>query len=119
MVVDDDPGVVRMLQLMLGDAGLNVIPVTSAREGLRKLATDSVDLIVTDIIMPDMEGIEFIMRAKEARPNIKIIAISGGGRSRNTDFLRFAERLGADGVLAKPFQRDGLLEVINRVLARD
>jgi len=69
--------------------------------------------VITDIIMPEQEGIDTIIQIRRERPGIKIVAISGGGRIRNIDFLEMAQSLGADEVIAKPFEAD---ELLNRLL---
>ena len=84
---------------------------------LEKIPNGRFDLIITDILMPDMEGIEFIMKLRAKSPRVPIIAISGGGRVSNASFLTFAQKLGANAVLEKPFGRDQLLDVVTRVLA--
>lgn len=114
LVVDDDSGVLKMTELMLSDGGFNVIVSSNAREGLGILKAQKVDLIITDIIMPEMEGIELISQLQKDHPALPIMAISGGGRSHNTDFLKFAKKLGAKVVLEKPFRREALLEAVNR-----
>lgn len=114
LVVDDDSGVLKMTELMLSDGGFNVIVSSNAREGLGMLKAQKVDLIITDIIMPEMEGIELISQLQKDHPALPIMAISGGGRSHNTDFLKFAKKLGAKVVLEKPFRREALLEAVNR-----
>lgn len=114
LVVDDDSGVLKMTELMLSDGGFNVIVSSNAREGLGMLKAQKVDLIITDIIMPEMEGIELISQLRKDHPALPIMAISGGGRSHNTDFLKFAKKLGAKVVLEKPFRREALLEAVNR-----
>jgi CheY-like chemotaxis protein len=114
LVVDDDSGVLKMTELMLSDGGFNVIVSSNAREGLGILKAQKVDLIITDIIMPEMEGIELISQLRKDHPALPIMAISGGGRSHNTDFLKFAKKLGAKVVLEKPFRREALLEAVNR-----
>ncbi len=119
LVVDDDSGVLKMTEIMLSDAGYNVIVTASAREGLEMLQAQKVDLIITDIIMPEMEGIELITQLKQDHPSLPIMAISGGGRSHNTDFLKFAKKLGAKTVLEKPFRREALLDAVTRALAGD
>ena len=73
------------------------------------------DVVITDIIMPEQEGIDTIIQIRRERPGIKIIAISGGGRIRNIDFLEMAQSLGADEVLAKPFEADELLSSLIRL----
>jgi DNA-binding NtrC family response regulator len=74
------------------------------------------DLVITDIIMPDQEGIQTITEIRAAKPDAKIIAISGGGRIGNTDFLQIARQLGAMDVVAKPFDPDFLLAVVENCL---
>jgi CheY-like chemotaxis protein len=117
LVVDDDSGVLKMTELMLSDGGFNVLVTGNARDGLAVLKSQKVDLIITDIIMPEMEGIELISQLKQDHPELPIMAISGGGRSHNTDFLKFAKKLGAKVVLEKPFRREALLDAVSRALA--
>jgi len=84
--------------------------VEDTENGVEALASQSAgpfDLIITDIIMPEKEGVETIIELKQLHPFLKIIAISGGGRTRNLDFLKFAEEFGADSILAKPFSEGG------------
>jgi len=73
------------------------------------------DAVITDLIMPEQEGIDTIIQIRSERPAIKIIAISGGGRIRNIDFLEMAQSLGANEVLAKPFEADELLSSLIRL----
>jgi YesN/AraC family two-component response regulator len=90
--------------------------VNRGEDGIKRLMGDPIDLIITDIIMPDMEGIEFIRSVQSSHPALPIVAISGGGRSHNLDFLKFAQRLGAISTLAKPFRREELLDVVGKIL---
>ncbi|MFP6711033.1 MAG: response regulator [Rhodospirillales bacterium] len=75
------------------------------------------DLIITDILMPRKEGLETLQEIKSEFPETGVIAISGGGRLGNVDFLSAAELLGADAVLAKPFSEDQILKCVNDCLA--
>jgi YesN/AraC family two-component response regulator len=79
------------------------------------LRTEHPDVVITDNIMPEQEGIDTIIQIQRERPGVKIIAISGGGRIRNIDFLEMAQSLGADDVLAKPFEVDDLLSCLIRL----
>ena len=117
LVIDDDGDILQMIKAMLDDAGYDVISVGDARHGLSKLESRPVDLVITDIIMPEMEGIEFIMKLKENIPSMPIIAISGGGQLHSADFLSFAQKLGASAVLAKPFRREKLLATVSKLLS--
>ena len=116
LVIDDEPGVARMIKLMLDDVGYRVVLASGGRGAIENLTRESVDLVITDILMPEIEGIELIRHIKEAHPTVRVIAISGGGQSRNPDFLRFAQRLGADATLPKPFRREELLAVVAKIL---
>ena len=117
LVVDDEADVIRMITLILEDADYQVISVNRGEDAIKLLARQAVDLIVTDIIMPDMEGIEFIQSVKASHPAVPIVAISGGGRSHNADFLKFARSLGARATLSKPFRREELLAAVSKILA--
>ena len=117
LVVDDEADVIRMITLILEDADYQVLSVNRGEDAIKLLVSQAVDLIVTDIIMPDMEGIEFIQSVKESHPTLPIVAISGGGRSHNSDFLRFARGLGAQATLSKPSRREELLAAVSKVLA--
>lgn len=94
--------------------------VTQAEDGLRaidKFQRDGFDLVVTDILMPNMEGIETISKIRKTQPGIPVVALSGGGRKGNLEFLEMAKKLGAVDTLAKPYGPDDLISVINRCLA--
>ncbi len=78
------------------------------------------DVVVTDVVMPEKEGIETIMEMRKLNQTLRIVAISGGGRIKNMDFLRLARGLGADATLPKPFRKEELLAVVEgRSAGRD
>ncbi len=112
LIIDDDP----LLRSTLGDIlridGHRVYLAENGDVGLRVLESHEVDLMITDIFMPEREGIETIVEVRRARPNLKILAISGGGQVRDMDFLPMARKLGAHGVLSKPFEPDDVLRAI-------
>ena len=116
LVIDDDDEVRDFLTRLLKRRNYSVVCATNGEAGLAALAADGVALVITDIVMPDMEGLETIKRIRRSRPDIPIIAISGGGSSQ-LDYLKFARRLGADAALAKPFDPAELLEIAERLLA--
>jgi CheY-like chemotaxis protein len=103
LLTDDDDMVREMLADAMSTAGLDVIEARNGIECLEKLRANAVDVIVIDIIMPEKEGIETIMDIRAEYPHQKIIAISGGGRTRNDDFLTLAQKIGANATFRKPF----------------
>jgi YesN/AraC family two-component response regulator len=93
-----------------------VAEAADGRPGEAAVAERLPDLLITDIIMPDQEGIGLIMSLRQKHKALKILAISGGGRLSHTDYLQMAERLGANATLAKPFRRDALLAAVQKLL---
>ena len=109
LVIDDDHLVRYALSKILLGAGYAVVTASDGRRGMAVLRAEHPDVVITDIIMPEQEGIDTIIQIRRERPAIKIIAISGGGRIRNVDFLEMAHSLGASEVIAKPFEANELL----------
>ncbi len=119
LIIDDEDELRSMLRRMLEQAGYEVTEAVNGAEGIKLYERDRPDLIITDIIMPEKEGVETIIALRQADPNLPIIAISGGGRLEATDFLTMAKKLGARHTLSKPFRRDQLLEAVCECLAED
>ena len=117
LVIDDEDELRSMLRHMLEHAGHEVAEAVNGAAGIEIYERDAPDLIITDIIMPEKEGVETIIALRRADPALPIIAISGGGRLDATDFLTMAKKLGARHTLTKPFRRDQLLEAVGRCLA--
>jgi CheY-like chemotaxis protein len=117
LVVDDEDLVRLTLRQMLEAGGHEVVEAANGRQGVALEAELPFDLVVTDIIMPDQEGIETIVQLRRKNPLLKIVAISGGGRMKNMDFLKIAANVGADATLTKPFSTQELTEVVDRCLA--
>jgi YesN/AraC family two-component response regulator len=116
LVIDDEELARFTLREVLQTAGHEVAEATNGNEGITLQKAQPFDLIITDIIMPKKEGVETIIELKKDFPDLKIIGISGGGRTRNLDFLKLAKQFGAEKVLAKPFTEDELLESVNACL---
>lgn len=112
LVMDDEELARFTLREILEGAGHEVAEARDGEEGLLLLRQAAFDLVVTDIIMPRKEGVETVIELKRDHPQVKVIAISGGGRTRNLDFLKLAKEYGADRVLAKPFSESDLLEAV-------
>jgi len=118
LLVDDDTQVREMLKLTLERKGHTV---TEAGDGVRAIAlfdSDRIDLVVTDIVMPEKEGIETIMELRQKDPSVKVIAISGGGRISPEDYLSWARRFGVKHTFTKPVNRDDLLAAIDELLGQ-
>jgi CheY-like chemotaxis protein len=116
LVIDDDEDARQELVELFVGIGLEVVSVRDGREGLKALANGRFDVIVTDILMPNVEGLEFITMIKKNSPDTKIIAVSGGGTTRNMSFLEFAEKLGADRTLEKPIRCEQLLANVKELI---
>ncbi len=106
-----------MLRRMLHQAGHQVSEAGNGAEGIDSYERDPPDLIITDILMPEKDGIETIITLHRADPDLPNNAISGGGRSGGMDFLCSAEKLGARHTLAKPFRGDQLLNAVSESLS--
>jgi CheY-like chemotaxis protein len=117
LVIDDNVVVRNTIAQILESDGYEVLSAENGRRGLTVFRHEHPDLVVTDIIMPEKEGIETIRDIRDCSPNAKIIAISGGGRIGNTDFLKIARQLGASEVVAKPLDPDHFLEIVRSCLA--
>src|SRR5690606_24736988 len=103
LVVEDEAVTRQALSADLTQRGASVLQAANGAEGLRRLAEHpEIELVVTDIIMPDVEGITFIRKARCTHPRLKIVAMSGGGFIDARDYLDSARTFGADAVLEKP-----------------
>lgn len=128
MIVDDEPDVRAAMARVLERAGFEVLLVASADEAIAALRTERVDLLITDMIMPGLNGAELIRVVKRDFPEIRVVAISGGGNFwpqgykpeaiTTSAYLAAAEKAGADGAISKPFEILELLEVVRSVIAR-
>lgn len=116
LIIDDDDQFREMLHEMVEREGYTVFSAPDGVEGMKIVNQKNPDLIITDIIMPEKEGLETILELKKMVPEVKIIAISGGGRSQPGDYLRTAKYFGADKTMAKPFTKSELLNSIVEVL---
>jgi DNA-binding response OmpR family regulator len=116
LLVEDDTLLRDSLRIALQDAGHTVLPAANGAAALLVLDTSIPDIVVSDILMPETDGLELIMRIRKTRPDVKIIAISGGGRTRNMDMLSYAREFGAHATLAKPFLPRQLLSAIEDVM---
>lgn len=116
LVIDDEELIRETIRMKLEQSGHVVTEAANGVEGLRALEDGLFDLVVTDIIMPEQEGIETIRKIRHRDPQVAIIAISGGGRGRNYQFLDIAKKLGANEALSKPFTGSQLLALVETTL---
>ena len=117
LIIDDDVALLRLMSMAFQRAGFTTVAADNGRAGIRMAGAHRPDLVVTDIVMPDVEGIGAIRAIKGGARPPKVIAISGAGRGRGTDYLTWARHLGADEVLAKPFRMSELLKISQSVIA--
>ncbi len=126
LIIDDEAEVSQALRRVLERAGLTVTTSMSSAEGLAAFDSAPADLVITDIIMPKMNGVAVIKAIRARRPETRIIAISGGGNFgpleyqpeaiTTSAYLAGATQAGADAVLTKPFDKADLLATVHRLL---
>jgi DNA-binding response OmpR family regulator len=112
VIVEDDIVIRESLKEILEMNNYEVMAIDSCLDLMKKVDEFKPDVLITDIIMPDKDGIEIIIEAKKVLPNIILIAISGGGRIDSESYLNTAKYLGADATLKKPFTHKELLDCI-------
>ena len=116
LIIEDDNEVREYLESVLSRAGYEVQSASNGKEGVQLFQADPADLVVTDIIMPEKDGIEAIMDLRRANSELKVIAISGGGRAEPENYLHSARLLGANRTMKKPFTNQEMLEAIADLL---
>ena len=116
LIIDDEPQIRSMIRLILERAGYSVMEAADGVEGIRRFRENPVNLIITDLIMPNKDGIGMIIELKKEFPDARIIAMSGGGLNRPEGYLRGAQKLGAACTLSKPINRQELLRVVKDTL---
>jgi CheY-like chemotaxis protein len=116
LLVDDNKQIRDGLCRLLTGAGYDVSDASNGREALRKIASEPVDLVVTDLVMPEMEGIETIFSIRRQRPKLPIIAMSGGGIGDAKTYLAVALKAGVGRAFAKPFENSEFLSAIRELL---
>ena len=116
LIIDDDDEFIGILRITLEKVGYDVYTAGNGTEGLKLLVEHSVDLVVTDIFMPEMEGIETILKLRREFPGLKIIAVSGGGDLGPESYLDAAKLLGAHTPLTKPLVMTEFLATVREIL---
>jgi CheY-like chemotaxis protein len=116
LVIDDEPSILLMIRKMLEKEGYLVDTAIDGNDGLDLFEKNKPDLIITDIIMPQKEGLEIILDLRKKYPGLKIIAISGGGRIHPEGYLPSAKLFGANLVFQKPLIKNEFLAAIAQLL---
>src|SRR5688572_22193063 len=115
VLIEDDPAVLRMTRRALAAGGHTVVAFENGRGAIDHLRRENPDLLITDIFMPEMEGIETIQQVRVLKPGLPIIAVSGS-MFGSGDYLEIAAKFGAVATLKKPFRPAELLELVSRLL---
>jgi CheY-like chemotaxis protein len=119
LVVDDEPDLCELISRMLARAGHKVTCAGDGDEASRVIAKQQFDVVLTDVIMPEKDGIEVIGELRRKQPNVRIVAMSGGGHVALDQYLKIAKGMGAHGILQKPFSNDELLATIEAAMVKD
>ena len=119
LLVEDDHDLRSMLKSSLEKGKNLIIEASNGREALNKFKSSLIDLVITDLVMPEQDGIGLIMELKKIKPDIKIIAISGGGKAGPSNYLSIAETLGANAIFSKPFSVTAFQEKVDQILSEN
>ena len=118
LLVDDDPHVLSTYGKVLRDSGYSVTQAANGVLAIEALRANAFDLVIVDLIMPESDGVEVIDYTHTNLPQIKIVAMTGGGILSAQDYLKMAQHLGATYTLAKPCSREDLLAIVGEALHR-
>ncbi|MBW2195074.1 MAG: response regulator [Deltaproteobacteria bacterium] len=116
VVIDDNAEIRHVIELKLRTQGYKVITAANGKEGLNLIKSKQPDVVITDIIMPEKEGIEVITEVRRDFPNVKIIAMSGGGLIGPHEYLSWTKMMGVQRTFTKPFAINEILEAVNELV---
>lgn len=116
LVADDDPGIRQTLGIALTRAGYEVVAARDGKEALRLWRDGGADLVITDLHMPDRNGLELLMELRRESPSLPIMVMSDGGRTKQIELLGDAKLLGAIQTLSKPFSLNEMLAAVRAIL---
>ncbi|MBW1742583.1 MAG: response regulator [Deltaproteobacteria bacterium] len=116
VVIDDNAEIRRVIELKLRTQGYKVITAANGKEGLNLIKSKQPDVVITDIVMPEKEGIEVITEVRRDFPNVKIIAMSGGGLIGPHEYLSWTKMMGVQRTFTKPFAINEILEAVNELV---
>lgn len=116
LVVDDDTDVRDLVCRMLEQSGYEAVAAKDGRQALERLSPLPPDLVITDVVMPDVDGFEVLLKLRHLAPGVETMVMSGGGRVAPDFYLETARRLGARAVLRKPFTKAEMLAAVRGIL---
>lgn len=116
LIVDDDDVIREYVQELLLFSNYKVTQAENGKEGFKQVQKNMPDLVITDIVMPEMEGISFIRKLRSYNKDMPIVAMTGNIGGRMEEFLELSSQLGADEVLRKPIKSQELLDVIHNLI---
>ncbi|WP_419781996.1 response regulator transcription factor [Maridesulfovibrio sp.] len=116
LIVDDDPKMLKLLEHYLRNEEVTTLTATDGEQGLALFGENSIDLVIIDIFMPNMDGIQTILEIKQKQNESKILVISGGGEFTGLEYLKQAKALGAKEALVKPFSQNDFLTTVRTML---
>jgi DNA-binding response OmpR family regulator len=116
LIVEDDKELREMLKMSLLRRNFTVLEAENGKEAITHFKPSLTDLVVTDLIMPEEDGLKVVIKLRELKPSVKIIAISGGGKVGPGSYLNLAKALGADAIYSKPFSINDLTAKIEQLL---
>jgi CheY-like chemotaxis protein len=116
LIVEDNRELREMLKESLSRRKFTVLEAENGKDAIIHFKPGMTDLVVTDLIMPEEDGLKVIMKLREAKPSIKVIAISGGGKAGPASYLNLAKALGADAIYSKPFSVNEMIDKIEELL---
>ena len=116
LVIDDDAKITRVLDLKLSKAGYQVIVAANGKAGLNLFRAQRPDMVITDILMPGKDGLETIIELRRDFPEVKIVALSGGGHIGADEYVDLAKKLGAQYTFTKPFTGEKILQAVTELL---
>ena len=116
LLVEDDRELREMLKLSLSRRNYTVIEAENGKDAIAHFKPSITDIVITDLIMPEEDGMKVVIKLRELKPSLKIIAISGGGKVGPGSYLNLAKALGADAIYSKPFSINDLIAKIEQLL---
>lgn len=118
LVIDDDELIRMTLRVILQRENCIVVEAKNGNQGVAMFKRENPDIVITDILMPDKEGLTTISEIRACNTKVKIVAMSGGGNTKNLSFLQMAQKVGADQTINKPFKADDISILLASLLKK-